>query len=136
VIVLDASALIALLIDAGHLGDWVAARVDGDALAAPELALFETANILRRQQLAGRVTPVEATLAHEELRRLPIVTWPYPPLGGRVWQLRNNLTTYDAAYVAVAELVSAPLVTLDLRLGRASGPTCQVLTPPPDLLAR
>lgn len=128
--VIDSSALVALLADGGPAGDWVASTVSRGALAAPELAMFETANILRRQQLAGHLEPVEATLAHQDLQSLPLQLWPYLPLAQRAWELRMTLTAYDASYVALAERLDARLVTLDARLGRASGPRCQILTPP------
>jgi predicted nucleic acid-binding protein len=92
--------------------------------------MFETANVLRRQQLTRRLEPVESTLAHQGLRSLPLQLWPYLPLADRAWQLRETLTAYDASYVSLAELLGAPLVTLDARLQRASGPSCTILTPP------
>jgi predicted nucleic acid-binding protein len=129
-LVLDSSAIVALLVDGGVNGDWVAATIGGQRLAAPSLAVFETANILRRQQLSGRLERVEATLGHADLLSLPLELWPYAPLAERAWALRETLTSYDASYVALAELLDAPLVTLDDRLRRASGPTCAFRTPP------
>ncbi len=129
-LVLDSSALVALLTDAGPAGEWVATATAGAVLAAPELALFEAANILRRHQLTGALTALEATLAHDDLRALPVQAWPYLPLAERVWALRENVTAYDASYVALAELLATSLITLDARLGRANGPRCPVLTPP------
>ena len=130
-VVLDSSAIVALLVDAGSTGDWVASTVGEGPLAAPALALFESADILRRQQLAGRLERVEALLAHQDLLSLPLQLWPYHPLADRAWQLRETLTAYDASYVALAELLQADLVTLDQHMSRASGPTCTILTPPP-----
>lgn len=127
---MDSSALVAMLVDAGPTGDWVASTAAGAALTAPELALFETANILRRHQLSRTLAPVEATLSHQDLLALPLHLWPYPPLAERAWELRDTMTTYDAAYVALAELLDAPVVTLDQRLQRTSGPRCPILTPP------
>lgn len=129
-VVLDSSAIVALLIDAGPAGEWVAATAKGAFLAAPALALFEAANVLRRQQIAGRLERIEATLAHRDLLTLPLQLWPYTALAARAWELRETLTAYDATYVALAELLDARLVTLDGRLSRASGPTCTILTPP------
>lgn len=129
-LVIDSSALVSVLADAGPVGDWVAATIADTGLVAPELVIFETANVLRRQQLAGRLEPVEATLAHQDLTSLAIQLWPYRPLAERSWELRGTLTAYDASYVALAEHLDAPLVTLDARLGRASGPRCQIVTPP------
>ena len=101
------------------------------ALAAPELAMFETANILRRQEIGGALERAEATLAHLDLIALPMQLWPYLPLSERVWELRNSLTAYDASYVALAELLGAQLLTLDVRLARANGPRCDIVVPPP-----
>jgi predicted nucleic acid-binding protein len=129
-LVLDSSAIVALLVDGGQAGDWVASTVRSGSLAAPELAMFETANVLRRLQLAGRLERVEATLAHQDLQSLPLELWPYLPLADRAWELRETLTAYDASYVSLAELLDAPLITLDTRLNRASGPNCSILTPP------
>lgn len=130
-LVLDASALVALLIDGGPLGDWVSAEIDGAFLAAPDLAMAETANVLRRYELSGRLEQVEATLAHEQLLVLPLQLWPYEAVALRAWELRRTVTSYDASYVALAELMDADLVTLDQRLARASGPRCGLRTPPP-----
>ncbi len=130
-LVLDSSAIVALLGDAGPAGEWVAAIAQNAFLAAPALAVFETANILRRQQLAGRWERVEASLAHHDLLALPLQLWPYDVVAPRAWELRETLTTYDASYVALAELLDGDVVTLDHRLARASGPRCAIRTPPP-----
>ncbi len=128
-VVLDSSAIVALLTDAGPMGDWVAANLEGATLAAPSLAPFEAANVLRRQLLLSAIDETEASLAHQDLVELSIELWPYPTLAERAWQLRANVTVYDAAYVALAELLGAPVVTLDARLGRSAGPRCPILTP-------
>lgn len=131
-VVLDASATVALLTDDGPAGTWVAKTVAGATLFAPELMPFEAANILRRHALAGLLDPSEASLAHADLLALPVTRLPYPTLADRAWELRANLTSYDAAYVALAEVLPAPLVTLDARIGRASGPRCEVLAYSPE----
>ncbi len=120
-LVLDSSALVALLVDAGPTGEWAAEAVRSAEIAAPELALFETGNVLRRRQLAGDLEPVEATLAHGDLLALPLHLWPYAALAERAWALRGALTIYDASYVALAELLEASMLTLDRRLARAGG---------------
>jgi len=129
-VVLDSSALVALLTDSGRLGDWVADAVAGAILAAPHLLPFETANILRRQQLGREIDVSAATLAHADLLALPVQLWPYSLLAERVWQLRANVTCYDAAYVALAEMLGGSVVTLDERLGRAPGLRCPIEVPP------
>ena len=124
---IDSSALVALLADAGPAGTWVAEAIAGATLAAPSLAPFETANILRRQAAAGAIDHTQATLAHADLVALPIELWPYAPLADRAWEQRQNATIYDATYLALAELVSATVVTLDARLARAPGARCPIL---------
>ncbi|MFS8480088.1 MAG: type II toxin-antitoxin system VapC family toxin [Micromonosporaceae bacterium] len=119
--VVDASAVVALLADAGPAGTWVADTIRGGSLFAPELMPFEVANILRRHALAGILDASAATLAHADLVSLAVQLYPYAALADRVWALRHTLTAYDAAYVALAELLAAPVVTLDTRLGRAAG---------------
>ncbi len=128
--VVDASALLALLLDGGLPGSWLAEQVRDRPLAAPELVMFETANVLRRQALRGAVSQVEASLAHQDLRMLALQLWPYAALADRVWELRHAVTVYDAAYVAVAEQLEADLLTLDVRLAGASGLRCPVVVPP------
>jgi predicted nucleic acid-binding protein len=126
-IVLDASAAVALLADSGPAGQWVEATVRGTRLLAPDLMPFEASNILRRHALAGILDASAATLAHTDLVALPVDLYPYVGLTERVWELRANFTVYDASYVALAELTTAPLVTLDARMSRAPGTQCQIL---------
>lgn len=125
-LVVDASAIVALLTDAGPAGEWVTTLVSGKSLAAPELMPYEADNILRRYSTAGLLDASAATLAHNDLVSLPIDLYPYLVVSDRVWRLRHNLTVYDAAYVAIAEQLASPLVTLDARMERASGPKCQI----------
>jgi predicted nucleic acid-binding protein len=128
-IVCDASAVVALLLDAGTNGQWVAEAIAGGELAAPSVLAFEGSNIIRRHELAGLVSADQAAQAHADLLALPVEYWPYELLGLRVWELRRILSSYDASYVAVAEHINAPLVTLDSRIGRAPNLGCAVMTP-------
>ena len=80
--------------------------------------------------MSGTVSSLEATAAHRDLLRLKLERYPFAPFASRVWELRANLTCYDAWYVALAEVLGWPLLTLDRRLSRASGPQCKVITPP------
>jgi predicted nucleic acid-binding protein len=116
--------------DRRRAGDWVGSTTAGTVLTAPELALFEAANILRRHQVTGALTSLEATLAHDDLQALPVQLWPYLPLAERAWGLPAKVTAHDACYVTLAELLATSLVTLDARLGRANGPRCPILVPP------
>ncbi len=127
--VVDASALVALLLDGGPTGRWVAEELAGAALMAPSLVGFEAANIIRRHELAGLVGSDQAAQAHADLLDLAIEHWPYELLAARAWQLRRNLSIYDAGYVALAELTGAILVTLDRRISGAPGLRCTVATP-------
>jgi predicted nucleic acid-binding protein len=128
-IVCDPSALVVALVDAGPAGGWAARELSGGHLAAPQLLAFECSNILRRHELAGLLSADQAAQAHRDLLDLEVEQWPYELLSERVWELRANLTSYEASYVAVAELAQAPLVTLDRRLSRAPGLRCTVRTP-------
>jgi predicted nucleic acid-binding protein len=125
--VIDASAVVALLADSGPAGEWVADTVAGAALSAPELMPYEAGNVLRRRAAAGDLDPTAAALAHGDLVCLDADFYPYLVVAHRGWELRHNLTVYDASYVALAELLDVPLVTLDSRIARATGPRCQVL---------
>jgi predicted nucleic acid-binding protein len=127
--VCDASALVALLLDAGPGGRWATEALTGAELAAPSLVMFEVSNIVRRHELAGLVSADQAAQAHADMLDLAIEQWPYELLAGRIWELRHNLPSYDAGYVALAELMGATLVTLDGRIGRMPGLGCAVATP-------
>ncbi|MGQ0607829.1 MAG: type II toxin-antitoxin system VapC family toxin [Chloroflexota bacterium] len=129
-VVVDASAVVAALVDRDPDGTWAEAELARDDLAAPHLMPVEAANILRRAVLARHLSPDSATLAHGDLLRLPVLLFPYEPSADRVWQLRGNLSAYDAWYVALAEALEASLVTLDRRMARARGPRCRFRLPP------
>lgn len=128
-LVVDASVLVAALVDRGPDGEWAGGVLTDHDLAAPHLMLVEAANILRRAALTGDITADAASLAHGDLLDLRIDLWPYAPLAERCWQLRANVTIYDGTYVALAELLDAPLATLDRRLAGAPGPRCRFTTP-------
>ena len=121
-IVLDASAAVALALGlegSGQISDRV---FDGrSALHAPHLIDLEVAQSLRRYVLRGEAGPRRARKALSDFGDLSLTRYPHDVLLPRVWQLRGNLTAYDAAYVALAEMLSAPLLTRDARLARAGG---------------
>jgi predicted nucleic acid-binding protein len=129
-VVVDASAVVAALVDNGSDGQWAGSELVRESLAAPHLMPVEAANILRRAVRAGDVSSDSAGQAHDDLVHLRVDLFPYEPLALRVWQLRDNLTAYDAWYVALAEALGAALVTLDERLSRAPGPQCAFRLPP------
>ena len=118
------------MVDSGREGTWAESAVAEGALAGPQLALAEATNILRRLERAGDISRLEANSAQSDLLRLDIELFPFAPFGDRVWALRSNLTSYDAWYVALAELLDCPLVTIDRKLSRASGPQCEIIVPP------
>lgn len=126
--VVDSSVVVAALICSGPVGHWAEEQLSGRDLIAPNLVLVESANILRRAALAGDVSDDVASLAYADLMALRIRLFPYEPFAERIWELRGNLTAYDAWYVSVAEVVEAPLATLDDRLARATEPRCEFLT--------
>lgn len=127
--VCDASAVVAALLDAGSDGQWASEAISGADLAAPSVFPFEAANIIRRHARAELISAEYASQAHRDLLDLPVEEWPYALVADRYWELRHNLTAYDASYVAVAELLGAPLVTLDRGIGRISGLACTVMVP-------
>ena len=128
--VIDASVPVAALVDSGQEGRWAEATLAQGQLAGPELILVEASNMLRRLERGGEISRIEATGAHRDLVRLDIELFPFAPFAERIWALRGNLTSYDAWYVALAEALDCPLVTLDRRLSRARGPRCELIVPP------
>jgi predicted nucleic acid-binding protein len=128
-LVVDASVVVAALVDSGSDGTWGEGVLGSDHLAAPHLMPIEVANILRRAYLAGEISSDAASMAHGDLLSLQVDLFPYALIAERVWSLGSDLTAYDASYVALAELLGAPLATLDVRLTRAPGPTCDFLVP-------
>ncbi len=127
--VVDASILVRALVDSGPHGEWAEAVIEGGFLHAPELARVEATNIQRRLERGKKISAAEANAAFEDLQQLNIELLAFEPFAERIWELRHNLTSYDAWYVAVAEALRLPLATLDERLVKASGPTCGFLTP-------
>ncbi|CAM5350134.1 type II toxin-antitoxin system VapC family toxin [Leifsonia shinshuensis] len=118
-VVVDTSSVIDLLTDPGGSGRAVAERLRGRDLAAPEVMFAEAANVLRKLRLSGSLSEAEASMAYAELLELPIEPWPFETVEQRVWDLRGTLTAFDATFVALSELLTAPLVTGDRRLARA-----------------
>lgn len=97
-------------------------------LEAPSHIHAEVASGLRDNLRRGVISPDFAASAHNESLVIPFRLFEYRPFGTRVWQLRENLTPYDAWYVALAEYLEEPFATLDGNLIRSPGPRCQFLT--------
>lgn len=125
-IVVDASVIVTALADDGPDGERHRARLAGERLAAPHLLDVEVLSAWRRRAALGGLDERRMQLARDDLKSLPIRRVPHLSLLERCWELRANLATYDAVYVALAELIGAPLVTLDARLADAPGPTCSI----------
>ena len=127
-VVIDASALVAVL-TTDRRGQSVDEAVRGRSLSAPSLLHLEVLHSLRGLELGRRVTADEALSASRQLFRVPVRLAATGLLVDRIWELRVNLTAYDAAYVALAERLDVPLVTLDEHVARASGPRCDMVVP-------
>jgi predicted nucleic acid-binding protein len=128
-IVVDSSVLIAALLDTGAHGAWAERILADGTLHAPELVRAQAANILRRLERTASITAPEANGAFEDLMLLELNLFAFEPFADRIWELRHNVTSYDAWYVALAEALQLPLATLDDRLSRSNGVACEFLLP-------
>lgn len=126
-IVVDASVLADALADYGPDGHAARAAIRGAGdLAAPDLVDVETVSVLRKLWLAGDLTDTHFSAAVDDLADVPIVRYPTLPLVRRAYDLRDNVSPYDASYVALAEALACPLVTADARLTKAPGLMCEI----------
>jgi predicted nucleic acid-binding protein len=126
VLVVDTSAVIGVLTGRPPI-DGMIGRLAGDGdLAAPHLLDVEFLHALRRLVLARQLSEDRAADARNDLADLAITRYEHTVVADRSWQLRHALTAYDAAFVALAELLGAPLVTCDARLARAPGTTATI----------
>lgn len=121
-IVIDASTVLEVLLNTPASGR-VAERLfaHNDTLHAPHLLDLEVAQVLRRYTLAAEMDAERGEQALEDLADFPLSRYPHDVFLFRIWALRRNLTAYDAAYIALAEALNAPLVTRDAALARAPG---------------
>jgi predicted nucleic acid-binding protein len=124
VIVVDASVLATAIGDDGGDGERARSRLLAERLFAPELLDLEVASVWRRAVRRGHMTEHRARQALADLAVLPLARAPHASLMPRIWELRDNLTIHDAAYVALAEALDAPLLTADRKLTRTSGTRC------------
>lgn len=125
-LVIDASVLAVGLLDDGPDGDLVRTRLRGERLAAPSLIDLEVVSVWRGLVRSGQADRSRVQSALDDLQMLPIERVDHVRLLDRCWELRENLTIYDAAYVALAEALDVPLLTGDRRLARAPGPRCTI----------
>ena len=132
-IVLDASAAVELVLQTPR-AERVAARAlhPNERIHAPYLIDIEVAQVLRRLVNAKELTPARGGLALSDFAELVIERHPHHPLLGRIWSLRTSLSAYDAAYVALAEALAAPMLTCDDRLVRAHGHSAKIELVPMD----
>jgi predicted nucleic acid-binding protein len=126
VIVVDASIIVTGLADDGPDGDRVRARLRGERLIAPHVIDLEVASAWRRLVAAGHLDHRRAQLALVDLGSLRLERAPHRPLLERCWELRNDISIYDAAYVALAETAASILLTGDARMAGAPGIRCDV----------
>ncbi len=125
-LVVDASVLAVALLDDATDGDLARARLHSEHLVAPALIDLEVVSVWRGLARGGHLDAKRARLALEDLRDLPLQRIDHTRLVTRCWELRDNLTVYDAAYVALAEALGATLLTGDARLSKAPGPRCEI----------
>ncbi|HUR22616.1 MAG TPA: type II toxin-antitoxin system VapC family toxin [Acidimicrobiales bacterium] len=125
-IVVDASVIVTALADDGPDGDRARGRLRGERLAAPHLLDLEVTSAWRRLVAAGELEERRARLALADLRGLRVDRVRHGTLVDRCWELRRNVTVYDAAYVALAEQLEVTLVTADRKLAKAPGSRCPI----------
>lgn len=125
-LVVDASVVAPAVADAGTDGARYRQRIRGERLAAPDLVRVEVLSVIRRQLTIGTLTIDQAEQAVDDLVDLPIADCPTAALLPRIWDLRDNLTAYDACYIALAESLGCTLLTADVRLSRAPTARCPI----------
>ena len=125
--VLDASLVVEALVGVGDLGAAARHRLRQESVsAAPQIMKVEALSALRSMTLRSDIAEHRARSAVDRLRRLSVTLYPIEPMMGRIWELRSAVSVYDAWYVALAERLSATLVTTDRRLASANGPRCEI----------
>src|SRR5688572_339036 len=124
--VVDSSAVLEILLQSS-LSQKVWNRISGQTLAAPYLIDLEIVQVVRRYAAAGDLSATDAQAALDSYRSLRLERYPHLDLLERIWELRHNLTAYDASYVALAEVLNVPLVTCDAGIGSLRGHNAQVV---------
>jgi predicted nucleic acid-binding protein len=126
VIVVDASVIAPALADDGEDGVRARSRLRGERIAAPELLDLEVISTIRKAHRAGHLDDRRADMAIADLNDFDLERVSHRPLLLRIWELRANVTAYEAAYVALAEALGTPLLTSDIRLSRSPGFRCDI----------
>ncbi|MDE0606025.1 MAG: type II toxin-antitoxin system VapC family toxin [Acidimicrobiaceae bacterium] len=124
--VVDASAAVSALLHDGN----ARLQLVGNQLAAPHLIDAEVLQTLHKLLHRGVLTPRDAELSIQRWTRLGVDRYPTTGLSNRIWSLRDNISAYDASYVALAEALNCSLLTADSRLSAAPGPTCSITVVP------
>lgn len=127
--VIDSSVIVAALLDTAELGTRARSSIRGKRLIAPQGVDLEVISAIRGLNLGGEFDEQAASQSVDAFRRMRIARTPISTLITRIWQLRHNISPYDAAFVALAEALDAPLLTYDTKLARAAGPRCQIVLP-------
>lgn len=125
-IVVDASVLANAVGDDGADGAHARAALAGQGVSVPDLVDVEVVSVLRRRWLAKTISARRFAAAIDDLAALPADRYPVLPFMPRVYELRANLSAYDATYAALAEQLGCPLLTADARLAAAPGPKCVI----------
>lgn len=125
-LVVDASVLAPAVADGGSDGAAYRSRLRGERIAAPDLVRVEVLSVIRRQLSVGLLDVDQAEQALDDLLELPVSIYPTASLLRRGWELRDNVSAYDACYIALAESLDTTLLTADVRLARAPGVDCAI----------
>ena len=125
-IVIDPSVAVNSLLDTTRKGDRASRAIEDCCLMAPTVFPYEVTNVIRRQLSARLLSPEAAELAWIGLTDLDVDLWQWATIAERVWRLKGSLSTYDASYIALAEVLDCPLVTTDAKLAAMAPPTCRI----------
>jgi predicted nucleic acid-binding protein len=128
-VIVDASVVVAALVDRSHEGRWARSITSAGKLEVPHLMPVEVCQVLRRRVASGALSVNDARGAMLGLQELDPNMHAFEPFASRAWELRDTVSAYDAWYVSLAEFLDAPLATLDARLRRAPGARCTFLAP-------
>lgn len=130
-LVVDASFVMVLLSNGSDVTTtWANDVIRGADLVAPHLMPVEVTSALRTGERREIITHEQAALTYQDLVDLDVELYPFEPFAARVWELRHSVSPYDAWYVALAERLEVPLVTLDRRLARTADGRCEFTLPP------